>query len=295
MANFFSISLFLFIFVIISIQFGNSFLPRAFPQTTSEKIANIFSNSKEQLIVKRAALADDDDSYSDNSQGMCVAWWTSSREIYRPSRITPTSTFCEMYNSRSCCSYDDTIRVHSEFINQILYPPDYAKFPAYGPRCFEAIESFFCYPCAPNFGNFFYIDYRQYKAIWKICQSTCEFLFNNCKDEPRFNMKTDMELCNYLEQQIENITYFVDVQQIDDNDGEDDSRCFHAIPYTPHHHGPSGCAITWIVFVILGCLACCSFTLGIGVYITWRKYKERREMSVLSDNENAMQTDLYKM
>jgi len=203
-----------------------------------------------------------------------------------PQQVFPPSPYCSKYNEKSCCTYEETFRLHKTFVEKHLFRND--KFIQMGPNCIAALENFFCYPCSPDFGRFFEFDARRGKIIWRICEDTCDYLYENCQNELNFRKDGKEELCDEIERSIENFTYsVVDVVQTD-------QECYDA---EPDNDEISGCVVTWIVFVtlisVLGIIL-----IGLWAFLQYRRtrYVSFNDHKSVDDKpENILTQPAYRL
>jgi len=251
------------------------------PSSSTEKKLNIPLPHLKRLIEK-VNLKGGQKRYFDDD-ATCPNRDDITRQVH-PEKIEPESPFCRMYSDSSCCSYKDTFRVQYELFSAVFMRTE-NNVTGYFPECYDALESFFCYPCDPTYGNFLYPDDTSQKMVWRICKSTCKFLVDHCSSDEVFVDYTAEELCDEIEKIIEQQTYETyDIVQVED----DDDDCFKAINYDAAS-GVSGCGI----FLILVFVAIVVVVVFVVLIFFYRRWREKADSETVTDE--SPQSDLYKI
>eukprot|EP01101_Sappina_pedata_P002831 TRINITY_DN13047_c0_g1_i1.p1 TRINITY_DN13047_c0_g1~~TRINITY_DN13047_c0_g1_i1.p1 ORF type:complete len:215 (-),score=32.80 TRINITY_DN13047_c0_g1_i1:14-658(-) len=203
--------------------------------------------------------------------------------FYRPTPIEPPSKFCRAYQEESCCSYIQTFQNHLFLLENVLFSEGGDIHVS--PKCYEALESFVCYPCASNSGIFFYSDDKRGMMVWNICPSTCEYLYTNCNDDlGNDRMANASQFCQLLERVAEGEAPYEDLDVILMD--HDDKQCFEALE--PNRgDGLSGCGISWLVFVGIILVCCCS-AISVVAYGNYKRRQNNQESYNFSSGSGSL-------
>jgi len=258
---------------------------------------SVLQKSNETQFVVPRGINEDTEDGQDNPENTCLRMRGNSRIYYPPRPMNPPSPFCHK-ESTSCCSYAETFVIHRNFLHDVLFSDSdsqsHHNHPhadngrnaleekqdiELSPKCIFALEGFHCWPCSSTIAKWLTFDLPYRTMRWTICTSTCHHIFENCKNELRFVSETEEELCDLIEEEIENVTFLVDVIQAEQQPCFDSS--LEEIDYGYHDDDDDerprpGCVISWAVLALVVLLSC-----GIGSYC--------RKTSTETQKENQTQ------
>eukprot|EP01100_Stratorugosa_tubuloviscum_P008444 TRINITY_DN352_c0_g2_i1.p1 TRINITY_DN352_c0_g2~~TRINITY_DN352_c0_g2_i1.p1 ORF type:complete len:316 (-),score=114.57 TRINITY_DN352_c0_g2_i1:18-965(-) len=174
----------------------------------------------------------------------CYTFNSSRFTITSPKKMDDDGYYCADFKSSSCCSYTNSLYIERHLINEVLFTSILPQRPVgFTPGCARAIEQYKCFSCSPKLANF--LDVNGYRRFtWRICRSTCSYLFDNCKGQPQFHDHSADALCSRIEREVEYSAAYIDVVISDKN-------CFDARPTSSSNKSSSSSSTVWIILAVL--------------------------------------------